>query len=59
MQCDCPECGYRMTKVEAGMQSRCVCPDCHLECALCLGLSTTPLNIEQVKIWYDNLPEEE
>jgi len=54
MQCDCPHCGDRMAKVEAGMQSRCVCPnpDCAFECAICLGLSTTPLNSEQVKLWY-------
>jgi len=54
MQCACPECGDMMAKIEAGMNSRCVCPNCDVTCAVCLGLETRPLDVEALKSRYDH-----
>ncbi len=37
MQCGCPVCGQLMAKVERGLESVCLCPDCGTQCHACLG----------------------
>jgi|LSQX01.3.fsa_nt_gb hypothetical protein len=47
MRCACPTCGDFMPQMQG--DNKCVCPHCGYTCAACLGASTTPLSLEQIK----------
>lgn len=40
MQCACPQCGILMGHSIQGLESSCVCAECHFICRACLGTNS-------------------
>lgn len=60
MQCACPQCGILMGHSIHGLESSCICPECHFVCRACLGTNSimSPEELRQyLQIYERNILE--